>query len=102
MDNEIFVRGNSFKAVSEGNKADSEDNLRWTSRPPATIAPANSPRLASHPLYQGFDRPRGQCGRPVLAEGELAAKIIARVDRLSRPYGVTVCDRDGIGVVTPP
>jgi hypothetical protein len=30
---------------------------------------------------------RGQRGRPVLANGELGAKIIERVDRLSRPYG---------------
>ena len=55
-----------------------------------------------HPIEQGFGRPRGQRGRPVLANGETAAKIIARVDALSRPYGVTVNNRDGTGVVTPP
>ena len=54
-----------------------------------------------HPLDQGFGRPRGQRGRPVLANGEMAAKIIARVDRLSAPYGVTVTDRDGVGVIFP-
>jgi poly-gamma-glutamate synthesis protein (capsule biosynthesis protein) len=55
-----------------------------------------------HPLDQGFGRPRGQRGRPVLADGEMAAKVIARVDRLSRPYGVTAANRDGVGIVTPP
>jgi hypothetical protein len=38
----------------------------------------------------------------VLATGELAATIIERVDRLSRPYGVSVQNRDGVGMVTPP
>jgi poly-gamma-glutamate synthesis protein (capsule biosynthesis protein) len=55
-----------------------------------------------HPLDQGFGRPRGQRGRPVLAEGEVAAKVIARVDAMSRAYGVTVANRDGTGIVTPP
>jgi len=54
-----------------------------------------------HPLDQGFGRPRGQRGRPVLANGDLAAKIIERVDTLSRPYGVNVKNHDGIGIVTP-
>jgi poly-gamma-glutamate synthesis protein (capsule biosynthesis protein) len=55
-----------------------------------------------HPVDQGFGRPRGQRGRPVLATGALAANIIERVDRLSQPYGVRVQNRDGVGVVTPP
>ena len=54
-----------------------------------------------HPLDQGFGRPRGQRGRPVLADATLAARIIERVDKLSRPYGITVENRDGVGIVTP-
>jgi poly-gamma-glutamate synthesis protein (capsule biosynthesis protein) len=54
-----------------------------------------------HPVDQRFGRPRGQRGRPVLANGEMAAKVIERVDRLSRPYGVAVAQRDGTGIVTP-
>jgi poly-gamma-glutamate synthesis protein (capsule biosynthesis protein) len=54
-----------------------------------------------HPLDQGFGRPRGQRGRPVLAQRETADSIIARVGRLSAPYGVTVTNRDGVGVVLP-
>jgi hypothetical protein len=52
-------------------------------------------------LDLGFGRTRAQCGRPVLAEGKLAAKIIDRVDKLSQPYGVTVKNQSGIGVITP-
>ena len=56
-----------------------------------------------HPVDQGFGRPRGQRGRPVLATARAGARrIIERVDRLSRPYGVSVQNRDGVGIVTPP
>ena len=54
-----------------------------------------------HPIDQGFGRPRGQRGRPVLANGEMGAKIIERVGRLSQPYGVTIVNRNGVGIVTP-
>jgi len=52
-----------------------------------------------HPIDQGFGRPRAQRGRPVKADAAMAARIIERVNRLSKPYGVTVQDRDGIGRV---
>jgi poly-gamma-glutamate synthesis protein (capsule biosynthesis protein) len=55
-----------------------------------------------HPIDQGFGRPRGQRGRPVLADKDMGGKIIARINELSKPYGVTVQNRDGVGVVTPP
>jgi len=55
-----------------------------------------------HPIHQGFGRPRGQRGRPMLAGGAMAEAIIARVDALSKPYGVRVENRNGTGVVTPP
>jgi poly-gamma-glutamate synthesis protein (capsule biosynthesis protein) len=54
-----------------------------------------------YPLDQGFGRTRAQRGRPVLAQGALAAKIIDRVNKLSQPLGVTVKNRDGIGIITP-
>jgi hypothetical protein len=54
-----------------------------------------------HPIDQGFGRPRGQRGRPVLAAPAIAKRVIERVARLSKPYGVDVQQRDTIGVVTP-
>ena len=53
------------------------------------------------PIDQGFGRPRAQRGRPVLAQGALAEKIIERVNKLSQPYGVSVKFKDGIGLITP-
>jgi poly-gamma-glutamate capsule biosynthesis protein CapA/YwtB (metallophosphatase superfamily) len=55
-----------------------------------------------HPIDLGFGRPRGQRGRPVLAKGATAEAVLARVDKLSRPYGVKVEIRNGTGIVTPP
>ena len=51
------------------------------------------------PIDQGFGRPRPQRGRPVLADGEVANRVIERVTRLSRRYGTKISNRDGIGVI---
>jgi poly-gamma-glutamate capsule biosynthesis protein CapA/YwtB (metallophosphatase superfamily) len=51
------------------------------------------------PIDQGFGRPRPQRGRPVLADGEVANRVIERVTRLSRRYGAKVVNRDGVGVI---
>jgi poly-gamma-glutamate capsule biosynthesis protein CapA/YwtB (metallophosphatase superfamily) len=51
------------------------------------------------PIDQGFGRPRPQRGRPVLADGEVATRVIERVIRLSRRYGTKISNRDGIGVI---
>jgi len=39
------------------------------------------------PIDQGFGPPLFQRGRPLLAEGEVANRVIERVTRLSRRYG---------------
>jgi poly-gamma-glutamate capsule biosynthesis protein CapA/YwtB (metallophosphatase superfamily) len=51
------------------------------------------------PIDQGFGRPRPQRGRPVLADGEIANRVIERVTRLSRRYGTKISNRDGVGVI---
>ena len=53
------------------------------------------------PIEQGFGRPRPQRGRPLLAEGEIADRVIERVARLSQQYGVKVSNRNGVGIVEP-
>jgi poly-gamma-glutamate capsule biosynthesis protein CapA/YwtB (metallophosphatase superfamily) len=52
-----------------------------------------------HPIDQGFGRPRPQRGRPVLAEGKVAARVLDRVARLSARYGTKITNRSGIGVI---
>ena len=55
--------------------------------------------LALHPITLGFGQPRTVRGRPLLAEGELAAKILADVERLSAPFGTRLTTRAGVGYV---
>jgi len=51
------------------------------------------------PIDQGFGQPRPQRGRPVLAEGEMANRVIERVTHLSRRYGTNISNRDGVGMI---
>ena len=55
--------------------------------------------ITIHPIDQGFGRPRPQRGRPVLAEGEVAKRVIERVVRLSKRYGTSIRARDDMGVI---
>lgn len=52
-----------------------------------------------YPIDQGFGRSRPQRGRPVLAEGEVAERVIERVTRLSKRYGIEVSRRGDMGVI---
>ncbi|MGE5216868.1 MAG: CapA family protein [Chloroflexota bacterium] len=52
-----------------------------------------------YPIDQGFGRPRPQRGRPMLAEGEVAERVIDRVTRLSQRYGTKISRRGDVGVV---
>lgn len=52
-----------------------------------------------HPIDQGFGRPRPQRGRPLLAEGEVANRVIERVMRLSQRYGTKLSNCDGVGII---
>ncbi|TRO48707.1 CapA family protein, partial [Candidatus Bathyarchaeota archaeon] len=56
--------------------------------------------LRLYPIELGWKKPRSQRGRPMLARGELADRIIDIMAKLSEPYGTEVLNRDGIGVVS--
>lgn len=52
-----------------------------------------------HPITLGFGLPRPQRGRPLMATGELARKIIGDLQEYSAEYGTEILFRDGVGVV---
>jgi poly-gamma-glutamate synthesis protein (capsule biosynthesis protein) len=54
-----------------------------------------------HPIDQGFGRPRPQRGRPLLAQGEVANRVIERVACLSQRYGTPVRNENGVGIIQP-
>jgi poly-gamma-glutamate synthesis protein (capsule biosynthesis protein) len=43
-----------------------------------------------HPLDLGHGRPRAQRGRPLLARGDVARRILERTDRLSKRFGTRI------------
>ncbi len=53
-----------------------------------------------HPIDQGHGRSRAQRGRPLLAEGSVAHRILQRVQRLCERYGVGVAIAGDIGIVS--
>jgi poly-gamma-glutamate synthesis protein (capsule biosynthesis protein) len=59
-------------------------------------------KLASvelHPITLGHGLDRPQRGRPLLASGELARKIIEETREYSEPFGTEIVFENGIGVV---
>jgi poly-gamma-glutamate synthesis protein (capsule biosynthesis protein) len=55
--------------------------------------------LKLYPISLQFGRPRPDRGRPMLAEGPLAKKIIDDITNFSRPFGTTITFKDGVGLV---
>lgn len=43
-----------------------------------------------YPLYLGWENPRSQRGRPLLARGEIAARILERMQKMSEPFGTKI------------
>jgi poly-gamma-glutamate capsule biosynthesis protein CapA/YwtB (metallophosphatase superfamily) len=74
-------------------------NLWQTIVPVITYQNSGAARMLLYPVTLGMDEPRYQRGTPRLAEGTEAREIIARVARLSEPYGTSIQFRDGIGEV---
>jgi poly-gamma-glutamate synthesis protein (capsule biosynthesis protein) len=55
--------------------------------------------LKLYPFHLGQDKPRSQKGRPVMAYGELAEKILGIIKNLSKPYGTEIIVKEGVGSV---
>ncbi len=55
--------------------------------------------LTLHPITLGFGQSPAVRGRPLLAEGDLARKIIGDLTRLSKPFGTDVVFENGVGRV---
>ena len=54
-----------------------------------------------HPITLGFQQPRSQRGRPKLASGADATRILEMMTTRSKAFGATVTVRNGVGIVTP-
>ncbi len=64
-----------------------------------TFTNRNLSEIALYPIDLGHGKSRQVRGRPLLANRELGAKIIADLQRLSEPYGTEIELRRGVGYV---
>ena len=55
--------------------------------------------LHLYPIELGMDKPRSQRGRPQIATGEMAVKILKIIEDLSKPYGTRMEVVEDVGVV---
>lgn len=54
-----------------------------------------------HPITLGFQTPRSTRGRPKLASGADASRILDMVAKRSQAFGTAVTNKNGVGIVTP-
>ncbi|HEX8029539.1 MAG TPA: CapA family protein [Vicinamibacterales bacterium] len=54
-----------------------------------------------HPITLGFQTPRSERGRPKLASGADAARILEMLTARSKAFGATVTVKDGVGILKP-
>ena len=54
-----------------------------------------------YPITLGFQTPRSERGRPRLASGADAARILEMMTTRSKAFGATVTVRNGVGIVAP-
>ena len=64
-----------------------------------TFSDGELKELALHPITLGFGTPAWVRGRPMLARGDLAEKILNDLIERSAPYGTEIDVRDGVGYV---
>ncbi len=57
--------------------------------------------LQLHPITLGYKTSRAERGRPKLASGADAARILEMMAARSKPFGATVKVSNGVGIVTP-
>ena len=54
-----------------------------------------------HPITLGFQTPRSERGRPKLASGADADRILEMLTTRSKAFGATVTIKNGVGMITP-
>ena len=83
-----------------GKKGHPSDPAYWENMfPVCEFSAGKLKEIKIYPIDQGFGRPRPQRGRPVLADGEVAQRVIDRVVNLSKRYGTKVVTRGDHGVI---
>jgi poly-gamma-glutamate synthesis protein (capsule biosynthesis protein) len=62
---------------------------------------SNLTEVQLHPITLGYKTSRAERGRPKLASGADAARILEMMVSRSKPFGATVKVKSGVGIITP-
>jgi poly-gamma-glutamate synthesis protein (capsule biosynthesis protein) len=71
----------------------------WSMVPVVGFEAGKLREITLHPVELGFGLSRAQMGRPMLAEGELATRILEHLQWLCKPFGTAVEIRGEVGAV---
>ncbi|MCS7385269.1 MAG: CapA family protein [archaeon GB-1867-005] len=86
--------------ISMGFKWFTSDSKYWeTVLAYCTYVDCKLVEVRLYPVDLGFGKSRWERGRPMLAKGAKAEKIIRRVKELSKVYGTEIKFKDGIGII---
>ena len=89
-----------YTRSADGTRGQVTENIRWESA--VAMTRFDGKRLKEirlHPVDLGFQRPIYQQGRPLLAEGEVAARVLDRFQTLSQPFGTEIKIEANEGVI---
>lgn len=90
QDTRIDESGGGFPADAE----------YWESAVAEVVFSGGEPaEIRLHPVTLGYGLHRSVRGRPVLAEGDLARRILADLEERSAPFGTDLAVEDGVGVI---
>jgi len=94
------ARGRGGKKDERGFKWFTYDRVYWESViAKFTLEDGALRELQLYPVTLGFEKPRSQRGRPVLAEGRHAKAILERIRKLSLQYGTQLDIVEDVGKV---
>jgi len=94
------IRGRDGKPDERGHKWFTYDPLYWEAIVAHfSLGPSGVADLQVHPITLGMGKPRSRRGRPVLAEGDNAKRILERLQRLSLEFGTRIRIENNVGRV---
>ena len=83
-----------------GSRAFAGDPVFWQSAVPVcNFRNGLLKEVLLYPIDMGFQKPVGQRGRPVLAEGAVAERTLKWLQEVSKPFGTEIGIKEGIGVI---
>ncbi len=94
------IRGRDGKPDDRGYKWFTYDPLYWeavVSR--FSLDPNGVSDFELHPITLGMEKPRSQRGRPILAEGENAKRILERLQKMSLQFNTRIKIENSVGRV---